>query len=274
MSLYIIYLCAANAVQTTDYFDISHSVHGISTSTMPPTCTRKYTIAGKMFSSKKQIEENCRKAIEDTENNTRIPIKHRAFVNSILSYHRDWSVKSLNMSHIVVDTASRNTRCFYIVEKGNRSREAISWTKSIDLLIDAQRGIMKNESIQKAYRKQINKALRCLIQPQIKEFRNKGKSTYVKCRLTGKSIRRYVQTTHVDHIIQFKTLKDNWMQDEKITYRSILKKSPPICISQGNMSLKSRKMCSSWQEYHRKHARLRFTTKTANLKRKKARKKM
>jgi hypothetical protein len=99
----------------------------------------------------------------------------------------------------------------------------------------------------KENRKKALKAMRSIIEPQIKEFRRRfaGKSV-IKSSLTGKPI---FGAYHVDHVYPFIRLVEEWCRENGYDLETI-----PVKCMGVNCQFDSIDMAESWFDYHSFHA--------------------
>jgi len=112
------------------------------------------------------------------------------------------------------------------------------------------------------HKSDITKALRQLIDPQIKAFRqelnNKVKSSTAKCALTGQILK--FGEYHIDHRYPFKNLVQDWARKEGLDLERI-----DVSCRGTKCRLKDSKIARSFSDYHQNVAELQATTAVANL---------
>lgn len=98
----------------------------------------------------------------------------------------------------------------------------------------------------------LTSTLRNIIDPQIKHFRETNTILSSDlCPITGQCIGSY---TEVDHIIPFRELVKDWL----FTLHS---KPTPVFDNNNKLYTLNEPELSSWFEYHKKHAKLRYLSK-------------
>lgn len=110
-------------------------------------------------------------------------------------------------------------------------------------------------------------AMRCEVMPQTRQFFDDAfRRTAVFCEITGQ--RLTPKGSHVDHMkpITFQRLARDFLASKNLTLAEIqTSKAPHVLPVHNATSLADRDLAAAWQEYHRTHARLRITSKRANL---------
>jgi hypothetical protein len=125
--------------------------------------------------------------------------------------------------------------------KTNGSEESISWTKCLSKKID-------DETIK------LSKAFRTAIDSQIKEYHSKNQNKI--CELCGSD--KFID---VDHIIKFKTLRDNFL----LLYPNHPKLFDKNKNAQEIFREEDREFSKAWQHYHLKEAKLRYLCHKCNI---------
>jgi len=103
-------------------------------------------------------------------------------------------------------------------------------------------------------------AFRYEISPQILNFKNQLPSI-VDCGICKKEVN--LNECHIDHIILFKKLRDDWCKINKINIKGTIELTENGCL----YSLKDRIMAESWRQYHKEHCTLRPACIKCNLSR-------
>lgn len=101
--------------------------------------------------------------------------------------------------------------------------------------------------LSKQNRRNVLRALRCIIEPQIQEYRRRfaGKSV-IKSSMTGKPI---FGPYHVDHVYPFIRLVEEWCRENGLDLETIaVKCRGTVC------RLASTDLAESWFDYHALHA--------------------
>lgn len=110
----------------------------------------------------------------------------------------------------------------------------------------------------KENRKSVLRALRSIIEPQIKEYRKRfaGKSV-IKSSLSGKPI---FGPYHVDHVYPFIRLVEEWCRDGGYDLETI-----PVKCRGATCKLQSVEMAESWFDYHAFHAEFQVLDASENV---------
>lgn len=152
-------------------------------------------------------------------------------------------------------------------ENGNRylygvvKNENYSHTQQINLCIGrikdncVEKYISVNSTIELFFNGWINRTseLRTIVQQQIDNYRYNTWSPD-KCELCKKPSQEY----HVDHIVFFNKLVEDWLISHNLDIQSY-SKLPEV---------ERQKLCKDFSSYHQKHAKLRLICKHCNLIRK------
>lgn len=114
-------------------------------------------------------------------------------------------------------------------------------------------------------------AFRCDVIDQTRAFHDtafSGAST-VACAITGKPVKR--SDSHVDHAppLTFQVVAYNFLTEIGLRIQDVAVTLEGHLDSCAAKYLADRELAARWQEYHRRHARLRITSKKANLTQKK-----
>lgn len=112
--------------------------------------------------------------------------------------------------------------------------------------------------LSKENRRNVLRALRGVIEPQIAEYRRrfKGKSV-IKSSLTGKPI---FGAYHVDHVYPFIRLVEEWCRNEKVDLETLqVKCKGTVC------RLESVELAESWFDYHALHAEFQILDAAENV---------
>ncbi|NBX50495.1 hypothetical protein EBT25_11255 [bacterium] len=110
----------------------------------------------------------------------------------------------------------------------------------------------------KENRKNVLRALRAIIEPQIKEYRKRfaGKSV-IKSSLSGKPI---FGPYHVDHVYPFIRLVEEWCREKSYDLETI-----PVKCRGATCKLQSVEMAESWFDYHAFHAEFQVLDASENV---------
>ena len=115
-------------------------------------------------------------------------------------------------------------------------------------------------------RSKFHSALRYAVEDQIMAFREQSKHVTI-CELCDKSMDH---DTHVDHILHFEILADNFTALQEITMPNEYDKEPQTYLTR--FKEEDQNIAQRFAEYHREHATLRIICGPCNRKREKARK--
>lgn len=110
----------------------------------------------------------------------------------------------------------------------------------------------------KVNRKNALKALRSIIDPQIKQYRSRcSGQDVIKSSLTGKPI---FGAYHVDHVYPFIRLVEEWCRENGIDLETL-----PLKCRGVECKLQSVEMAESWFDYHAFHAELQILDASENV---------
>lgn len=113
--------------------------------------------------------------------------------------------------------------------------------------------------ISKVNRKNVLKALRGIIEPQIKQFRDSVKGqTVVKSAVSGKPV---LGAYHVDHVYPFIRLVEEWCRENEYDLETIEVACRGVCCK-----LKDSSIAESWFDYHLLNAKLQVLDASENTK--------
>jgi hypothetical protein len=205
---------------------------------------REYTIGPEAFSTKKAIEERC-KRIRQQQPGTRVEGEDHAFLRALLDRHPEAARKvGCGVSHFIVvrndigrDNGIRVCRTDGTSEFFSTKHCMTPSTAWADYVATARREI-SDQTI------------------AFKGTAYAGRET-VPCAITGADVA--YQDAHVDHEKPlFKFLITDFDPEEWHTQE--LERT-----AGGEWQFADREYAARWQEFHRKHAKLRITTAAANL---------
>lgn len=142
------------------------------------------------------------------------------------------------------------------LERGT-TKQPVGKQKLIDCLYPAKK-IATSASAEEKHFNAVRAAMRSGVSDQLKEFRA-SVNLPVTCRITGKSIRRGMQTD-VDHIgMSFSEIADNFLVAQCRVYTDIALMGPPTA-----KRFKDVQLWSNWQEFHRQTANYALVLASAN----------
>lgn len=207
-------------------------------------------IGGREFSSKAAAKRHFRTIRERYSDNERVSDDDAALLHELLSSHPDAVQKvGAGVDHFTVaPQAPFGTRCFVLHRQDGTSTE---W--SADSCIDG--GDERRDRLA---------ALRVAIAPQIVDFKRRefdGRRS-VTCVVTGSQTE--FGEADVDHIPPdtFAALVTAWLESENMSLEDV--EITPPRDAQPQPAITNNKQRESWGEFHRRHSRLRITSRAAN----------
>ena len=185
------------------------------------------------------------------------------FFHELVKRHAAHEEKLKDLSDIAIRQDVKNQKGLAIdIVNTDGSRTEISWRNCVTGKSEPQRS-------------KFHSALRYAVEDQIAAFREQ--SIVEICELCTESLslmERGVGTrsvsTHVDHILHFETLADNFMALQEITIPTTYEKEPVTYLTR--FKEEDQNISQQFAEYHREHATLRIICGPCNLKREKAKK--
>jgi len=183
------------------------------------------------------------------------------FFHELVKRHAAHEEKLKDLSDIAIrhDAIKKNAFAIDIVNT-NGTRTEISWDKCVTGKSEPQRS-------------KFHSALRYAVEDQIAAFREQSKvETCELCTeslsLMERGVGKCSVPTHVDHILHFETLADNFTARQEITMPTTYEKEPVTYLTR--FKEEDRDIGQQFAEYHREHAALRLICEPCNLKREKA----
>jgi len=186
------------------------------------------------------------------------------YFHELVKRHAAHEEKLKDLSDIAIrhDAIKKNAHAIDIVNKDG-TRTEISWRNCVTGKSEPQRS-------------KFHSAMRYAVEDQIAAFREQSKHVET-CELCTESLslmERGVGTrsvsTHIDHILHFESLVDNFTALQEITMPTTYEKEPVTYLTR--FKEEDRDIGQQFAEYHREHATLRIICEPCNLKREKARK--
>ena len=202
-------------------------------------------ILGKDY-PKYKVKEIARRILHKYKPGEKLQGEDLEFILDLLKYHPEYKEKTkFGVKGIVVRTypLKKDTKQFRIITNDEREIE-FSYLKCI---------------YPKTYKQKVLRALREAIAEQIIEYKKeyfkkfKKKNKTAKCQISGKEITWY--NSHVDHVIPFKNLVENFLNHYNLTLDTIEIEDNPT--ENKPPRLKDENIKKLWQEFHKKHAILR-----------------
>lgn len=233
-------------------------LHGIS-SQDKKKFTKIYVLGEKIYASKKQIKEYFKKYLLEMKNKhpningTTIKINDVEIENQIrFLYTRRYKLLDENQPFYI--HFIRGWFCFY--------------TNNEPFSVDT---CLYDASDDKENTKNVIQALRDDIQYQINDFRENCEfqltcdlcGIFLDCNLPMHKYKKPSNNSHIDHIITFKKLSDDFLRKYELL---------PECNKIGNQTtertLTDDTIRENWKEYHKINAKLRKICQICNLSRK------
>lgn len=169
-------------------------------------------------------------------------------IRDVLSLHPRWAEKSKGMKGIAIKQQGRPGNNMFVIQKHNGTEEDISYRTCITKQND---------------RVDVTKALRFAVISDISEYRRHAFSNErtIPCADCNAPCEN-AHSTHIDHILPFRTIVANFVSEENIDLNSIQTHSSGTYRLISDIDLRMR-----WTDYHKKHATLRVMCARCNLKR-------
>jgi hypothetical protein len=141
-----------------------------------------------------------------------------------------------------------------IVSPGSRSEVWVGKKYVMDRVFPRTRV----PDVSKENRKNVLKALRSIIEPQIEVFRGRiSRETVVKSSSTGKPI---FGAYHVDHVYPFIRLVEEWCRENSLDLETI-----PVKCRGARCRLESVQMAESWFDYHALNSQFQILDASENI---------
>lgn len=213
----------------------------------------KYKIAHKEFNTLKEMYNFTRDLITELSQGCLFTIgpDNAEYFRELIKRHPNYASKVKNGKVIYFDIRKNQygKSTLYIKLKDHKELIDISWVKCI-------------YSSEKKNNVKLNAALRQAIQYQITAFKRSRKRKYNICYLCNEKIEN-IEDTHIDHVIKFKTLVDNFL---KITNENI----PTTFLEKIGYEFTDSDVdfADTWREFHGENSILAITHAQCNLKRK------
>jgi len=165
---------------------------------------------------------------------------------SVFQNHREWNSKKwVGVSHITIQSAIRNTKCFFLHRIDGTSTD-ISYVKSIST---------------PSKKHSITLACRNAIQPFITEFRNTVQFWIDVCPITGDILTQ--DNTDIDHYdLEFSELYNIWKY--KYTEEYLYTQINGTMDNSFDTYFTNPAIVKDFIEFHNSHTHLRAVTKFAN----------
>jgi hypothetical protein len=187
------------------------------------------------------------------------------FFHELVKRHAAHEEKLKDLSDIAIRQDAINKKALAIdIVNTDGTRTEISWRNCVTGKSESQRS-------------KFHSALRYAVEDQIAAFREQSKVE--TCELCTESLSlmergvglRSVRSvsTHVDHILHFETLADNFMARQEFMMPTEYEKEPVTFLTR--FKEEDQNIARRFAEYHRVHATLRLVCGPCNLKREKAR---
>lgn len=174
------------------------------------------------------------------------------FFHELVKRHAAHEDKLKALSDIAIRQDVKNQKGLAIdIVNTDGSRTEISWKNCVTGKSEPQRS-------------KFHSALRYAVEDQIAAFREQSRHVTI-CELCDKSMDH---NTHVDHILHFEILADNFTALQEITIPTEYKKEPVTYLTR--FKEEDQNIAQRFAEYHREHATLRIICGPCNLKREKA----
>jgi hypothetical protein len=209
-------------------------------------------IASLSFRTKKAAKEFFRDVRDRYEDGERVTLEDDRYLRDLIAIHPEAEMKiGCGISHFSVDTDSQfGTTRHFVIHRCDGSSTDVSFLSAIDGR-NARRDRLE--------------ALRRGVDEQILDFRSLAFSSgeTVICPLRGVTITE--SSYHIDHEPPqtFLCLVDRWCATEALTLMD-LEITPPA-DNQIVTEMTNDKQLRSWQEFHRRHAKLRLLSPLGNL---------
>lgn len=157
------------------------------------------------------------------------------------------------MKKIIISRNPMNYKTYHTeIQFEDGEIEPISFNKIIDEI-----GKTKEKIEEKNEKNYINQAMRKEIKDQIIKYKNNSILLCENCKIENLDKIDY----HVDHIIKFRDIQENFMT--KYKELEILMEDDQ---KYGNKKLINNTFSEKWKNYHEKHAKLRILCKACNTK--------
>jgi hypothetical protein len=206
-----------------------------------PKTSSKIQILGKEY-TKSEVKKIAQQILHKYKPGEKLKGKDLEFILELLKYHPEYKEKTkFGVKGIVVRTypLKKDTKQFRIITDDGREIE-FSYLKCI---------------YPKTHKQKVMRAFREAIADQIIEFKKKyfKKNKPAKCQVSRKPITWY--NCHVDHVIPFKVLVEQFLKEHNLTFDDIEIEDSPI--ENRPPRIKDENLRHAWQEFHKKHAILR-----------------
>lgn len=199
-----------------------------------------------VFTTKKAATEAAREILYGYELGSTLGAEHEAFMLDVFRLHREWeSKRGCGVASIQVDQ-NLGTRGFWLT-RADGSRTDISFVKCLT---------------PPRHEHDVRAAFRTEIREQVRQFKAANLLPGAACPITGERLDAY--NAHVDHAPpEFDELFASFLADNQLAFEQV--DVNPTEDGSTDTLLADRHLAARWQEYHRRYARLRLVTKTANL---------
>lgn len=182
------------------------------------------------------------------QNTRRLEPEDAAWViRDVLSLHPQWATKSKGMQSIAIRPQGRPGNNMFVIRKHDGATEDISYRTCITT---------------RSERSQVNRALRQAVNPDISAFRSKmfpASDSEVACAACATPCRN-TPSTHVDHVVPFRTIVANFATQHGIDLTAIQTRSSGTYRLISDVDLRT-----AWHSYHTAHAALRVMCAKCNL---------
>jgi hypothetical protein len=175
------------------------------------------------------------------------------YFHELVKRHAAHEEKLKDLSDIAIRQDAINKKALAIdIVNTDGTRTEISWKNCVTGKSESQRS-------------KFHSALRYAVEDQIAAFREQSKVE--TCELCTESLS--LHEIHVDHILHFEILVDNFMARQEFMMPTAYEKEPMTYLTR--FKEEDRDIARRFAEYHREHATLRLVCGPCNLKREKAR---
>lgn len=218
---------------------------------MPPK-RKKYQLGEEEFATKADVKRHCQEVLAKYDRNATVNDKSdHAFLEDLLSWHPSADEKIGQGVESFSKHGFEGNYCFH-VNRVDGTSDDFSFNKCITNPTPRARSTQ-------AFRKEIQNQIDAFFESQIDH-----ETGLAACALTGQQLPK--DELHVDHEapLEFSALLSLFVDQHPK-----LPKIDDAEVDKGTLGfnkLKDRQLAAEWQEYHKKHAKLRLLSKEAHKK--------